>query len=369
MGTEDLKGIKVAALPSLFDFILGVGVSIYCLVASKRRKSSGVIGNNDLDRQALPKQFSPEELHAATNGFAPHRRLVREGSGQVYRGLLQGLGREVAIKKIWTGTDQHYEETFMNEVKIISRLIHRNMVQFIGWCHDQERNECLVVYEYMPNGSLDQHLFGRRNSLQWNSRYKVALGLARALQYLHEDAEDCVFHRDIKSADVLLDKDLRTKLGDFGISKRMDSQFPTQTTEVVGSQLRQRTEVVGTVDYIATEYAIEGKASKESDMSSFKVVALEIACGRKSYSFNDNLSLYKWVWKLYLEGHLLDAADERLETEFEQEEMKCLLIVGLWCTHPHNKERPNAGQVMKVLELEEPLPALPLDMHLQQSLP
>ncbi|KAL6199937.1 hypothetical protein ACLB2K_029719 [Fragaria x ananassa] len=127
--------------------------------------------------------------------------------------------------------------------------------------------------------------------------------------------------------------------------------------------------VVGTVGYIAPEYFIEGKASKESDMFSFGVVALEIACGRKSYDFNDNLPLYKWVWKFYVEGILLNAADERLEMRFEQEEMERLLIVRLWCIHPHKRERPNAGRVMKVLRLEEQLPPPPQDMHLPQPLP
>ncbi|KAL6203036.1 hypothetical protein ACLB2K_026740 [Fragaria x ananassa] len=137
--------IKLAA-PTLFVLLLGVLGVIYCLVARKRRKNNGVI-SNDLKRQALPKQFSPEELHAATKNFAPDRRLGGGASGQVYRGMLQGLGREVAIKRISTGTDQRYKEIFMNEVKIFIPSHHRNLVQFIGWCHDHARNECLVVYE------------------------------------------------------------------------------------------------------------------------------------------------------------------------------------------------------------------------------
>ncbi|KAI5354045.1 hypothetical protein L3X38_006940 [Prunus dulcis] len=205
----------------------------------------------------------------------------------------------------------------------------------------------------MPNSSLDTHLFGCKTTLQWKFRYKIALGLASALHYLHEDAEQCVLHRDIKSANILLDKDFSTKLGDFGIAKLVD---PWSRTQTIGA--------VGTFGYIAPEYANGGRASKECDMFSIGVVALEIACGRRTYQDGEfHVPLVSWVWQLYLAGNLLYAADERLDKIFDKNEMECLSIVGLWCTHPNSKGRPRAGKVMKVLELEAPLPELPHDMH------
>ncbi|KAL6222698.1 hypothetical protein ACLB2K_006089 [Fragaria x ananassa] len=195
-----------------------------------------------------------------------------------------------------------------------------------------------------------------RATLQWEVRYRIALGLASALHYLHEEAEQCVLHRDIKSANILLDNDFSTKLGAFGIAKLVDPRLRSQTTGVVG-----------TFGYMVPEYVIEGRASKESDMFSFGVVALEIACWRRTYHDGEfHLPLYRWVWHLYLAGNLLDAADERLGMDFDQNEMECLLIVGLWCTHPNNKERPKAGQVIKVLRLEAPLPKLP---HIMPAYP
>ncbi|XP_062011010.1 L-type lectin-domain containing receptor kinase IX.1-like [Rosa rugosa] len=303
--------------------------------------------NSDIQILALPRQFTYQELVAATNGFANDRRLGQGGSGQVYKGIIQDLGCAVAVKRIFAQSDKHYEKTFINEVKIISRIIHKNLVQFIGWCHEQ--GECLLVYAYMPNCSLDTHLFGPRATLQWEFRYRIALGLASALHYLHEDAEQCVLHRDIKSANILLDNDFSTKLGDFGIAKLVDPRLRYQTEGVVG-----------TFGYMAPEYVIEGRASKESDMFSFGVVALEIACGRRTYHDGEFHSpLYTWVWHLYLAGNLLDAADERLDMDFDKNEMECLLIVGLWCTHPNNKERPKVGQVIRNLQREAPLPNLP----------
>ncbi|XP_024161562.2 L-type lectin-domain containing receptor kinase IX.1 [Rosa chinensis] len=341
--------ILVIAVPG---FTLTLGSVICWLMVLRNRRNNHSTEVSDLEWLAFPKRFAYQELFAATNGFSDDRRLGQGGSGQVYKGLLQDHGGcTVAVKRIFARSDQQDERVSINEVKIISRLIHRNLVQFIGWCHEQ--GECLLVYAYMPNTSLDTHLFGNRTTLQWDNRYKIALGLASALHYLHEDAEHCVLHRDIKPANVLLNDDFSTKLGDFGIAKLVDARLRSQTTKLVG-----------TFGYMAPEYATEGRASKESDMYSFGVVALEIACGRKTYQDGkDHVPLFRWVWQLFLGGNILDAADERLEMNYDRNEMKCLLIVGLWCTHPNYKERPKAGQVMEVLQYKAPLPELQYDMH------
>ena len=177
--------------------------------------------------------------------------------------------------------------------------------------------------------------------------------MAAGVRYLHEDAEQCVLHRDIKSANVLLDTDFSTKLGDFGMAKFVDPRLRTQMTGVVG-----------TYGYLAPEYMNGGRASKESDIYSFGVVALEIACGRRTYKDGEfHVPLVNWVWQKYLGGNVLNVADEKLNMDFNVDEMRSLIIVGLWCTNPNDKERPTATQVIRVLELEAPLPELPLDMH------
>ncbi|KAK3422535.1 hypothetical protein EUGRSUZ_G02985 [Eucalyptus grandis] len=300
----------------------------------------------DKEILALPLQFSYQELLVATNGFANNQRLGQGGSSQVYKGFLNRLDRLVAIKRIFAES-KHSEKLFTNEVKILSRMIHRNLVQFIGWC--QEQGEFLLVYEYMPNGSLDNHLFGTRKSLPWDVRYKIASGLALALDYLHEDLEQCVLHRDIKAANILLDTNFNTKLGDFGVAKLIDPRFKTQTTDVVG-----------TFRYLAPEYLSEGKVTKESDMFSFGVVALEIARGRRTYQEGEyHVPLDKWVWQLSLAGNMLEAVDETLGSSFDRKEIERLMMVGLWCVHPDPKMRPKAGQVVRFLQLEVPVPEFP----------
>ncbi|PRQ44644.1 putative protein kinase RLK-Pelle-L-LEC family [Rosa chinensis] len=319
--------VAVTAIP-LFILVLGVAL---CWLLVNRQINKNIEGHEYHFNAAVP---SP-----ATIGFANDRRLGQGGSGQVYRGVIPDLGCVVAVKRIFAESE-HQEKIFTNEVKIISRLIHKNLVQFIGWCHEQAK--------------LDAHLFGSRATLQWDFRYKIALGLASTLHYLHEDAEQyCVLHRDIKSANILLDNDFSTKLGDFGIAKLVDARLRTRATGVAG-----------TFGYMAPEYAFQGRASKESDMFSFGVVALEIACGRQTYYDGEyHMPLFEWVWQFYLAANVLKAADERLDMKYDPSEMECLLIVGLWGTHLNSKERPKAGQVMKVLLLEAPLPQLPRDRH------
>ncbi|KAK0605377.1 hypothetical protein LWI29_026054 [Acer saccharum] len=205
--------------------------------------------------------------------------------------------------------------------------------------------------EFMPNGSLDYHLFGEEIMLTWTIRYKIALGLASALLYLHEEWEQCVVHRDIKSSNVMLDSNFNAKLGDFGLARLVDHDMGLQTTVLAG-----------TMGYLAPECVMTGKASKESDVYSFGVVALEIACGRRPVDQRQEPSkvrLVEWVWDLYGKEQILEAVDQRLETEFDEQQIECLMIVGLWCCHPDVALQPSIRQVINVLNFEAQLPSLP----------
>ncbi|KAA8545681.1 hypothetical protein F0562_020867 [Nyssa sinensis] len=309
--------------------------------------------DDEFEKGSGPKKFSYGELVRATNSFAEEEKLGEGGFGGVYRGFLRDLNSHVAVKKVSRVSEQGIKE-YASEVKIFSRLRHRNLVQLIGWCH--EKRELLLVYEFMPNGSLDSHLFKAKTVLTWVVRYKIAQGLASALFYLHEEWEQCVVHRDIKSSNIMLDSSFNAKLGDFGLARLVDHEKGSQTTIVAGTR-----------GYMAPEYVITGKASKESDVYSFGVVALEIACGRKPIFSKDQesqITLVEWVWDLYGMGKLLEAADPKLCVDFDEREMERLMIVGLWCAHPDNNLRPPIRQAIHVLSFEASLPTLPSKMPL-----
>ncbi|KAL5562741.1 hypothetical protein UlMin_032488 [Ulmus minor] len=288
----------------------------------------------------VPRGFSYNKLVHATNNFAGSEKLGEGGFGEVYKGYLSDLNLTVAVKRVSKQSKQGRKE-YVSEVKIISRIKHRNLVQLIGWCH--EKGEFLLIYEFMPNGSLDFHLFrGNKTILSWEIRYKVA------------NQKKCVLHRDIKSSNIMLDSNFNAKLGDFGLARLIDEAAGQRTTALAG-----------TLGYMAPEYVSTGKASKASDVFSFGVVALEIACGRKSIEakFDEaRASLVSWVWDCYGNERLLDVVDERLCMEFNAKEMESLLIVGLWCVHPDHKSRPSIRQAIQVLNLESPLPDLPKNM-------
>ncbi|KAL5556638.1 hypothetical protein UlMin_038874 [Ulmus minor] len=322
----------------------------------KRRKRAEMANltstNYDLERGAGPRSFSYSDLASATNNFSNERKLGEGGFGTVYRGYLKDLDALVAVKKISKGSRQGKKE-YLTEVRVISSLRHRNLVQLIGWCHD--KGEFLLVYEFMPNGSLDSHLFGNRPPLSWAARYKISIGLASALLYLHEEWEQCVLHRDIKSSNVMLDSIFNVKLGDFGLARVMDHELGPQTTGLVG-----------TLGYLAPEYVSTGRASKESDVYSFGVVVLEITTGRKSFDRiegkDSEMGLVEWIWDLYGNGNLVSAVDEKLNFEFDQTQAECLMIVGLWCSHPDRSFRPSIKQAIRVLNFEADFPNLPMKM-------
>ncbi|CAH2042934.1 unnamed protein product [Thlaspi arvense] len=344
---------------------LGVGAGVACglgfilfvilLRNRKRRHKDGHeidIGmEEELERGTGPRKFKYNVLARATTNFSEENKLGEGGFGGVYKGFLKELNTRVAVKRISRGSKQGTTE-YASEVKIISSLRHRNLVQLMGWCH--EKRELLLVYEFMPNGSLDSHLYRDKLLLPWATRYKIVQGLASALLYLHEEWELCVVHRDIKTSNVLLDLNFNAKLGDFGLARLVDHEKGSQTTNLAG-----------TMGYMAPESCITGKASKETDIFSFGVVALEIACGRKPINHKlpeNQINLVEWVWGLYGMTKLLEASDPKLGSEFVEQEMERLMVVGLWCAHPDNKLRPSMKQVIQVLEFEAALPVLPSEM-------
>ncbi|KAL2343867.1 hypothetical protein Fmac_005152 [Flemingia macrophylla] len=302
----------------------------------------------DFGRGAGPRKYSYAQLAQAANSFKDEHKLGQGGFGGVYRGYLKDIKSHVAIKRVSEDSDQGIKE-FASEVRTISRLRHRNLVHLIGWCH--EKKKLLLVCEYMPNGSLDIHLFKKQSLLKWAVRYNIARGLASALLYLTEEWEQCVVHRDIKSSNIMLDSEFNAKLRDFGLARFVDHAKGAQTTALAG-----------TMGYMAPECATSGRASKESDVYSFGVVALEIASGRKPIKLKaqeNEVNIVEWVWGLYGRGSILEAADPKLDGDFEEDQIKCLMIVGLWCAHPDYNNRPSIRQAIQVLNFEAPLPNLP----------
>ncbi|KAL6616171.1 hypothetical protein ACP70R_038441 [Stipagrostis hirtigluma subsp. patula] len=351
-----------------------VGAGIVWFVRQWRKAGELIDGDIDIDDvmggeydeladefvvQSGPRRFRYAELAAATKNFAEDRKLGQGGFGAVYRGFLKELGLEVAIKRVSKGSTQGRKE-YAAEVRIISQLRHRHLVRLVGWCHEH-RGDFLLVYELMPNGSVDQHLYGKGVLLTWPMRYDIVLGLASAMLYLHEECIQCIVHRDIKPSNVMLDATFSAKLGDFGLAKLVEHGSQPYTTVLAG-----------TLGYLAPECVMTGKASRESDVYSFGIVALEIACGRRPAELNEEPSkarLVPWVWELYGKNALLEAADWRLKGEFDEKQMERLMVVGLWCAHPDYAHRPSIRQALNVLKFEAPLPVLPPKMPVPTYFP
>ncbi|XP_048492285.1 L-type lectin-domain containing receptor kinase IX.1-like [Beta vulgaris subsp. vulgaris] len=330
-------------------FLLG-GIAIFFLYRKRKqmqkKKEEENLFNDEVERGVGPRRFSYSELDSATDNFSSEQKVGQGGFGGVYKGYLSDLNIPIAVKRFLRGSKQGKTE-YITEVRIISRLRHRNLVQLIGWCHD--KGEFLLVYEFMPNGSLDAHLFGKKAPLSWPTRYKITLELASGVLYLHEEWHQCVVHRDIKSSNIMLDSNFDVKLGDFGLATLMDHGHST----TIGT-------LAGTYGYMAPEYIATRKASKETDVYSFGVVVLEIATGKRSRNLIDGENqncLVQWVWDLYGNGELLSATDKRLVMDSNAKEMECLLLVGLWCVHPEYNMRPSIKQAIQVLNFEATLPS------------
>ncbi|BAF22805.1 L-type lectin-domain containing receptor kinase IX.1 [Oryza sativa Japonica Group] len=362
-GQHSRGGVVAGATVGAILFIVLLFTMVAILVRRRQRKKMREEEEDDSEGDPIveiemgtgPRRFPYHILVNATKSFAAEEKLGQGGFGAVYRGNLRELGLDVAIKRFAKDSSKQGRKEYKSEIKVISRLRHRNLVQLIGWCHG--RDELLLVYELVPNRSLDVHLHGNGTFLTWPMRINIVLGLGNALLYLHEEWEQCVVHRDIKPSNIMLDESFNAKLGDFGLARLIDHNVGVQTM----------THPSGTPGYLDPECVITGKASAESDVYSFGVVLLEVACGRRPMSLLDNQNnslfrLVEWVWDLYGQGVVLKAADERLNNDYDATSMECVMAVGLWCAHPDRYARPSIRAAMTVLQSNGPLPVLPSKM-------
>ncbi|CAN6351840.1 unnamed protein product, partial [Urochloa humidicola] len=363
-------GRRVGRFGSRHQLIICVGISIWLLLRRQKaiEHELDVFDDqeeepleDDFEKGAGPRRFRYRDLAIATRFFGDEEKLGEGGFGSVYHGYLEDHNLDVAIKRV-SKTSKQGRKEYISEVRIISRLRHRNLVQLIGWCHGG--GELLLVYEFMPNGSLDAHIHNHNTVLPWRLRHEIVLGIGSALLYLHQDWEQCVVHRDIKPSNVMLDASFNAKLGDFGLARLIDHDQESHTTALAG-----------TMGYMDPECIATGSTSTISDVYSFGVVALEIACGRRPIVVLQEtekpttMHLVQWVWELFGSGRIVDAADARLNGEFDNQEIERVMITGLWCAHPDRNLRPSIRQAVNVLRREAPLPDLPAAMPVAMFMP
>ncbi|XP_013718529.1 cysteine-rich receptor-like protein kinase 41 [Brassica napus] len=337
---EKKLNIILIAVGSVAGLAIIVAYLYFMLTRKRRQGKQGkdVQDNKIKDAQLLQLDF--ETIRVATNDFSSGNQLGEGGFGAVYKGVLDS-GEEIAVKRLSLESGQGDHE-FINEVSLVAKLQHRNLVRLLGFCLDgQER---LLIYEFFKNTSLDNYIFdsNRRTILEWEKRYQIIVGVARGLLYLHEDSRFKIIHRDVKASNVLLDDAMYPKIADFGMAKLFDTDQPSQT--------RFTNRVAGTYGYMAPEYAMKGQFSVKTDVYSFGVLVLEIISGKKNnWSPGEGSSLFlpSYVWKSWREGKVLNIVDSSLVERggLSDELMKCIHI-GLLCVQEKAESRPTMASVV-----------------------
>ncbi|KAD2804867.1 hypothetical protein E3N88_38244 [Mikania micrantha] len=293
--------------------------------------------------------FKLSTISRATNKFSIENKLGQGGFGPVYKGVLKE-GQEIAVKRLSKSSKQGLDE-FNNEVICIARLQHRNLVKLLGYC--TKGKEIMLVYEYMPNKSLDWFIFddSRKSLLDWPLRFRIIHGIARGLLYLHQDSRLRVVHRDLKAGNILLDHEMNPKISDFGLARMLEGNDSEAKTK----------KVVGTLGYISPEYATNGLFSVKSDIFSYGVLVLEIVSGKKTTGFvheehNDN-NLLGHAWRLYREGRSIDLIDASLGESWPVYEVLRSIHIGLLCVQQRAEDRPTTTAVVDMLAGEGSLPS------------
>ncbi|KQK20951.2 L-type lectin-domain containing receptor kinase IV.2-like [Brachypodium distachyon] len=364
LGPEPQSKLLVIVLP------IASGVFVFAAVATavllRRRQLQYAELREDWEVEFGPHRFSYKDLFKATEGFKDKHLLGIGGFGRVYKGVLKKSKSPVAVKKVSHESRQGMRE-FIAEVVSMGRLRHKNVVQLLGYC--RRKGELLLVYDHMPNGSLDKYLHYNNSpapngsrpisgtnrmaslTLDWVQRFRIIKGVASGLLYLHEDWEQVVIHRDIKASNVLLDAEMNGRLGDFGLARLYDHGTDPQTTHVVG-----------TMGYIAPELARMGRASTLTDVFAFGVFLLEVTCGRRPIEQKEGVDqdspilLVDWVLQHWRDGSLANMVDQRLMGGYDVDEACLSLKLGLLCSHQLPCGRPSMRQVMQYLDGNAPFP-------------
>ncbi|XP_031390717.1 G-type lectin S-receptor-like serine/threonine-protein kinase At4g27290 isoform X3 [Punica granatum] len=334
------KGVVVAAA-----VILSISSTIFCLWASwRRRRGQGVRLDDhagEEEKFELP-MFGVAMISRATNNFSHFNKIGQGGFGPVYK--LQN-GQEIAVKRLSETSRQGLNE-FKNEVVLIAKLQHRNLVKLLGCCI--EGQERMLVYEYMPNGSLDSFVFTGTTGgsyLLWRTKFNIIIGVAKGLLYLHQDSRLTIIHRDLKASNVLLDSKMNPKISDFGMARTFgEDQFLEKTKRIVG-----------TYGYMSPEYVVDGIFSIKSDVFSFGVLVLEIVCGKRNREFHHpdhNFNLLGHTWNLWVEGNAHELIHEWMEDSFPLSEVMRCIQVGLLCVQRCPEDRPTMSSVLLMLDSE-----------------
>ncbi|ESQ49191.1 hypothetical protein EUTSA_v10020180mg [Eutrema salsugineum] len=344
----------IALIVSLSIVTLVLLGLLFIFVMYKRQIEEGeVLEDWEID---YPHRFSYRDLYLATEKFKESEIIGSGGFGIVYRGNLPSSG-PIAVKKITPHSLQGVRE-FVAEIESLGRLSHKNLVNLQGWC--KHKNDLLLIYDYVPNGSLDSLLYitPRRNGivLSWDVRFQIIKGSASGLLYLHEEWEQIVLHRDVKASNVLVDAEMNAKLGDFGLARLYERGTLSQTTKVVG-----------TLGYMAPELTRNGKGSTASDVFAFGVLLLEIVCGRRPTN-TENFFLADWVMEFHTNGGILGAVDQNLGSAFNGREAKLGLVVGLLCCYQKPTSRPTMRKVITYLNGDEDVPQIDGNLGFSDSL-
>ncbi|XP_028767786.1 putative receptor-like protein kinase At4g00960 [Neltuma alba] len=353
-GKSNTSRTIIAIVVPIASVIVLLVLVCICLRMRKPRKH---IKNDEFEADG--EMRSSETLHlnydaiiAATNNFSEENKLGQGGFGPVYKGKLIG-GQEIAVKRL-SGNSSQGDKEFKNEVLLVAKLQHRNLVRLLGFC--LERQERLLVYEFIPHKSLDCFIFDpiKRAQLSWETRYKIVGGIARGLLYLHEDSRLRVIHRDLKASNVLLDAEMNAKISDFGMARLVGRDQTQDNTS----------KVVGTFGYMAPEYVLHGQFSVKTDVFSFGVLVLEIVTGRKNsevFEGENAENLVSFAWRKWREGTATSIVDPAIMGGSRDEIMRCIHI-GLLCVQDDVADRPTMASVEVMLNSYSatfPLPSQP----------